>query len=71
MKIEGKIEVKGYLRICDLRPGEVFTFEDETNLCMVTDDDVFVLLETGETFYENDHDDRPIRRINAKIVIEN
>lgn len=71
MKIEGKIEVNGFLRTCDLYPGEAFAFEDDAeNLFMVTEDEVFVHLETGETFYESDHEDRPVKRIKAKIVIE-
>ena len=71
MKIDGKIEVSGYLRTCDLYPGEAFAFEDDAeNLFMVTDGEVFIHLETGETFYESDHGDRPVKRINAKIVIE-
>lgn len=71
MKVEGKIEVNGFLRICDLYPGEAFAFEDnESNLFMVTDSEVFIHLETGRALYESDHEDRPVKRINAKIVIE-
>lgn len=71
MKIEGKIEVNGYLRICDLCPGEAFAFEDnDSNLFMVTDDVVFIHLETGRILCESDFADKPVRRINAKIIIE-
>lgn len=71
MKVEGKIEVNGFLRICDLCSGEAFAFEDDAeNLFMITDDEIFIHLETGETFYESNHADRPVKRINAKIVIE-
>ena len=28
MKIEGKIKVNGYLRTCDLCPGDAFAFYD-------------------------------------------
>ena len=71
MVVEGKIKVDGYLRMCDLCYGEAFAFEDDSrNLFMITDEDFFVHLETGETFYSSQHGDRPVKRIKAKIVIE-
>ena len=71
MVVEGKIKVNGYLKMCDLCYGEAFAFEDDSrNLFMITDEDFFVHLETGETFNSSPHEDRPVKRIKAKIVIE-
>lgn len=73
MRIDGEIKVNGFLRTCDLEAGEVFAFEDDCkNLFMITDSDIdtIVNLTTGETLDESDHEDRPVKRINAKIVIE-
>ena len=71
MVVEGKIKINGYLRIRDLCCGEAFAFEDDSrNLFMRTDGDFFVHLETGQTFDSSQHEDKPVKRIKAKIVIE-
>lgn len=74
MKIIGKIEVDGYLRIEDLEPGEVFAFlDDDKHLYIATDSVRFIDLETGESLnsdYHFGYEDKPIKRINAKIIIE-
>ena len=71
MVVEGKIKVNGYLRMCDLCYGEAFAFEDDSrNLFMITDEDFFVHLETGEIIDFSQYEDRPVKRIKAKIVIE-
>lgn len=71
MKIEGKIKVDGFLTTRDLVAGEVFAFEDDDkHLYMITDDDKLVDVETGEVIYEYEQEERPVKRINAKIVIE-
>ena len=74
MEIIGKIEIKGFLRCEDLEDGEVFTFLDDDEPCMLCSDnyDSFIVnLKTGETEgYINDFSDRPIRRLKAKLIIE-
>ena len=71
MVVEGKVKVNGYLRMCDLCYGEAFAFEDDSrNLFMITDGDFFVHLETGQTFDSSQHEDKPVKRVKAKIVIE-
>ena len=74
MEIIGKVEVKGFLRACDLEDGDVFTFLDDNKPYMLCSDgcDVFIInLSTGEVeadIYELP--DRPVRRLNAKLIIE-
>ena len=71
MKIDGKIKINGFLRICDLHSGESFAFEDDSeNLFMTTDSDLIIQLESGEVFANYEYQDKPIKRIKAKIVIE-
>ena len=74
MEIIGKIEVKGFLRCEDLEDGEVFAFLDDDEPCMLCTDnyDRFIVnLKTGETEgYINDFSDRPIRKLKAKLIIE-
>ena len=72
MKIEGNVNVNGYLRIFDLHQGDAFAFEnDSENLFMAIDDtDYYVNLETGEVFNSYNSEDKPIKKIRAKIVIE-
>lgn len=73
MKINGKIEVKGYMTIADLDAGDVFVFLDENDLMMYGTNDCYdfiVELSTGivtETDYDNP---RPIRKIKATVVVE-
>lgn len=72
MTVVGKIEVKGFLRLCDLQDGEVFAFCDESTPYLKVDDgcnDAFVDFEDGKLYIE-DNCDRPVRRINAELVIK-
>ena len=74
MEIIGKVEVKGFLRACDLENGEVFTFLDDSEPFMLCSDDYeryIINLDTGNiegVIY--DFSDRPVRRLKAKLVIE-
>lgn len=71
MRIKGKVEVEGFLRMCDLENGECFAFTDDSELFMVTDDDFFVNLADGtiEECYSSEYENKPIRRVFATIVI--
>ena len=75
MEIIGKIEIKGFLRVQDLNYGDDFTYLDDNKHFMYGCDEYncFIInLDTGEVI--NDSDiiflDRPIRRIKAKLIIE-
>ena len=73
MEIIGKIEVKGFLRCEDLEDGEVFTFLNDNSpymLCSDSWDRCVVNLETGDVGYISDLSERPIRRLKAKLIIE-
>lgn len=74
MEIIGKIEVKGFLRVQDLEDGEVFTFLDEDEpymLCSNNFDTFIVSLATGNIEGDTcDFPDRPIRRLKAKLIVE-
>ena len=74
MEIVGKIEIKGFLRCGDLENGEIFTFLDDNRpfmLCSDNYDTYIVDLYTGDiegVIY--DFLERPVRRLKAKLVIE-
>ena len=74
MEIIGKVEVKGFLRTSDLEDGDVFTFLDDNTPYMICSNsfDIFIInLSTGEL--EGDvceFPDRPVRRLKAKLIIE-
>ena len=74
MEIIGKIDIKGFLRCEDLEDGEVFTFLDDDEPCMLCSncyDRFIVNLKTGEIERDiSDFSERPIRRIKAKLIIE-
>ena len=74
MEIIGKIEIKGFLRVQDLEDGEVFTFLDDNKpymLCSNNYDNFVVSLGTGDIEGDvYDFPDKPIRRIKAKLIIE-
>ena len=74
MEIIGKIEVKGFLRCEDLKDGEVFTFLDNNKPCMICSDnwDISIVnLNTGEIEgVIGDFPEKPIRRLKAKLIIE-
>lgn len=74
MEIIGNINIKGFLRCEDLECGEVFTFLDDNQPCMLCADkyDTFVVdLGTGDIKgVICDFSERPVRRLNAKLVIE-
>ena len=74
MEIIGKVEVKGFLRTSDLEDGDVFTFLDDNKPYMLCSNnyDIFIInLDTGETEGDvYDFPDRPIRRLKAKLIIE-
>ena len=74
MEIIGKVDIKGFLRCEDLGCGEVFTFLDDNEPCMLCQDsyDIYVIdLATGaiEGTME-DFSERPVRRLKAKLIIE-
>lgn len=74
MEIIGKVEVKGYLSCEDLDNGEVFTFLDDNEPCMLCADnyDTYIVdLDSGAI--EGvicDFSERPVRRLKAKLIIE-
>ena len=73
MEIIGKIEIKGFLTVEDLDDGDVFTFLDDSEpymLCSNTYDKFFVNLDTGDVEDVEDFLERPIRRLKAKLIIE-
>lgn len=74
MEIIGKIEVKGFLRACDLSDGDVFTFLDDDipyMLCSNNCDILIINLSTGELEADVcEFPDRPVRRLKAKLIIE-
>ena len=74
MEIIGKIEVKGFLRACDLSDGDVFTFLDDDipyMLCSNNCDILIINLSTGEIEADVcEFSDRPVRRLKAKLIIE-
>lgn len=75
MEIIGKIEIKGFLRVQDLEDGEVFAYLDDNEPLMIVRNDRYdyiINLKTGEITEDDDaiYSDRPIRRLKAKLIIE-
>ena len=75
MEIIGKIDIKGFLRCEDLDIGEVFTFLDDNRPCMLCADDDYekyiIDLNTGDIEgVTYDFSERPVRRLKAKLIIE-
>ena len=74
MEIIGNVDIKGFLRCEDLERGEVFTFLDDNQPCMLCVDsyDTYIVdLATGliEGTMQ-DFSERPVRRLKAKLIIE-
>lgn len=74
MEIIGNVDIKGFLRCEDLDRGEVFTFLDDNEPCMLCQDsyDTYIVdLATGliEGTIQ-DFSERPVRRLKAKLIIE-
>ena len=74
MEIVGKIEFKGFLSCRDLDDGEVFTFLDDAEPYMICSDNwdrSIVNLDTGNIEGTiDDFSNRPVRRLKAKLLIE-
>ena len=73
MEIIGKIEIKGFLTCKDLEDGEVFTFLDDSELYIFCSNDYnscIVNLNTGFIEDTEDFSERPIRKLKAKLIIE-
>ena len=74
MEIIGNIETKGFLRCVDLDDGEVFTFLDDDKPYMICSDNCnsFIInLDTGDIEGDvYDFPERPIRKLKAKLIIE-
>ena len=74
MEIIGKIEVKGFLRACDLSDGDVFAFLDDDipyMLCSNNCDMLIINLSTGELEADVcEFPYRPVRRLKAKLIME-
>ena len=74
MEIIGNVDIKGFLRCEDLERGEVFTFLDDNQPCMLCVDsyDTYIVnLATGDIEGTmEDFSERPVRRLKAKLVIE-
>lgn len=74
MEIIGNVDIKGFLRCEDLDRGEVFTFLDDNEPCMLCQDsyDTYIVdLATGliEGTIQ-DFSERPVRRLKVKLIIE-
>ena len=74
MEIIGNVDAKGFLRCEDLERGEVFTFLDDNEPCMLCQgsyDTYIVDLATGLIEGSiQDFSERPLRRLKAKLIIE-
>lgn len=76
MEINGKVEVKGLTRICDLEQGTVFVFCDDSEPMLVgynyKDTTYAIRLSDGEVFvvYDECWEDRPVRQIKAVLTVE-
>ena len=74
MEIIGKVEVKGFLRASDLEYGYIFIFLDDNRPCMLCADnyDMYIVdLDSGAIEgVIGDFPERPIRRLKAKLIIE-
>ena len=74
MEIVGKIEVKGFLRCRDLDDGDVFTFLDSYVPYMVVFNECDTYIINLRNGYIEEGDDsieeRPVRRLKAKLIIE-
>ena len=75
MEIIGKIDINGFLRVEDLENGEVFAYLDDNEPFMfIRGDscDYIINLKTNEITEDEDiiFSERPIRRIKAKLIIE-
>lgn len=74
MEIIGKVETKGFLRCEDLDSGEVFTFLDDNKPLMLCSDiyETYIIdLDSGAIEgIIGDFPERPIRRLKAKLIIE-
>ena len=74
MEIVGKIEVKGFLRCRDLDDGDVFTFLDSYVPYMVVFNECDTYIINLRDGYIEEGDDsieeRPVRRLKAKLIIE-
>ena len=77
MKIVGKVETKGFMRVTDLDDGDVFFFLEENDPYIVgvdeRNDDTYVInLKDGVVTNLNEAMwyDRPIEKLNAELVIK-
>ena len=74
MEIIGKIEINGFLRCRDLDDGDVFTFLDSYVPYMVVSNECDTYIINLRDGYIEEGDDsieeRPVRRLKAKLVIE-
>lgn len=77
MEIIGNIEIKGFLTCEDLNEGDVFTFLDENVPYMIGSneyDNYIINLRHGYVKaeeWDSNIIDRPVRRLKAKLIIEN
>lgn len=74
LEIKNKVAIKGFLRIEDLDAGDLFAFLDGEDIFMKTDFDYwFIGLATGEAFDGDkpEFSDRPVRTLNAELIIKN
>ena len=76
MEINGKVEIQGFTRICDLEQGVVFTFCDDSEPMLVGRNyegtTYAIRLSDGEVYgvYEEGWEDRPVRQIKAVLTVE-
>ena len=73
IKIKNKVDITGFLSVEDLKQGDLFAFLDEEEVYLMTDSDYFVRLPDGEIFdvYGENYTDRPIKTLNAEMIIIN
>ena len=74
MEIIGKIEIKGFLFCGDLEDGDVFTFLDSYVPYMVGSNEYYNYIINLRDGYIEELDssiaERPVRRLKAKLIIE-
>lgn len=77
MEIKGNVEIKGFIRICDLEDGAVFVFCDENEPMLKGYNNKSITcyairLADGTVFdvFDKDWEDRPVRQIKAVLTVE-
>ena len=75
MTLKNKVAIRGYLTVNDLEPGEVFVFNGDDKIYMMTDhyDRYFVHLPSGDLVedpWDSDWCSKPVTTINVDLIIK-